>query len=157
MPELAMSLSLRVTEDLKTAMKAKDTVRLSVLRAIRGEVLKQESAGSGKAASDDDVVRMVKTLIKQRQESCAMWRTAGRADAVAKDEAELAILQEFLPAGLSSAELAAIVQAAIASTGASGAKDMGKVMKAVMQAVKDSGKDADGKEVSAQVKQALGA
>ena len=86
-----------------------------------------------------------------------MWRTAGRADAVAKDEAELAILQEFLPAGLSSAELAAIVQAAIASTGASGAKDMGKVMKAVMQAVKDSGKDADGKEVSAQVKQALGA
>lgn len=150
-----MPLIDRINDDLKTAMRAKDAVRLGAIRALRGEIIKADKTGSDAALTDDDVIAMAKTLIKQRQDSIAMFQKGGRDELAAKEQAELTVLQEYLPPQLTSDDIDALVKQAIASTGATSQKEMGAVMKAVKEAVAASGKDADGRIVADRVKAGL--
>ncbi|MFN7570844.1 MAG: GatB/YqeY domain-containing protein [Betaproteobacteria bacterium] len=122
-----MSLKDRITEDMKDAMRAKDAARLATIRLLQAAI-KQREVDERIVADDALVLAIVEKQIKQRKESIAQFRTAGRADLVDKEEAELAVLQGYLPAQMSDAELEAAVAAAIAETGAGGVQAMGKVM-----------------------------
>jgi uncharacterized protein YqeY len=122
-----MSLKDRITEDMKDAMRAKDAARLGTIRLLQA-ALKQREVDERIVADDALVLAIVEKQIKQRKESIAQFRTAGRADLVDKEEAELAVLQGYLPAQMSDAELEAAVAAAIAEAGAGGVQAMGKVM-----------------------------
>ncbi|PLX81593.1 MAG: glutamyl-tRNA amidotransferase [Desulfuromonas sp.] len=148
-----MSLQEQLSDALKTAMKAKDTLRLSVVRGIR-TAIKNKEIELGKSLSDEEIISILSTLAKQRRESATAFREGDREELAAKEEAELAILQEYLPQQLSEEELRGLVKAAIAETGASGMRDMGQVMKALMP--KTTGR-ADGKLVSQLVRELLGA
>ena len=143
----------------KDAMKARDPKK-DVLAAIRTDVKNKvintrTEAGTGGEidAPDDVVLDVIKKMAKQRKESIEEYKKGGRQDLVDKEQFELTIIESFLPAGLDAAALAALVKDAIAECGASGAKDMGKAMKAAMAKV--AGR-ADGKDVQAAVKAALG-
>ncbi|MBK5275887.1 MAG: GatB/YqeY domain-containing protein [Desulfuromonadales bacterium] len=146
-----MSLKDQLNESMKTAMKARDDLRLSAVRMVRSMV-KNREIDQKKELNDQDVIEVISTLAKQRRESIRMYREGNRADLVEKEEAELAILLEFLPVQLSTPEIEALVDRVIAETGAQGAKDMGRVMKALT--LLTAGK-ADGKTVSDTVKQKL--
>lgn len=150
-----MSLKEKIISDLTTAMKAKDALRLEVLRAVKSAIKMKEVSGAEAATLDDTAVLQVLTsLVKQRQESILQFRQGNREDLAKKEEAELAILQTYLPAALSEAELQALITVAIAEAGATTPKDMGKVMKLVTP--KTTGR-ADGKVVSQLVQQLLAA
>jgi len=146
-----MSLKERLTEEMKTAMKARDELRLATVRQVRA-VLKNREIELKRELDDQGVCEILATLVKQRRESIRMFQEAGRSDLVAKEEQELVILQEFLPEQLTAAEVVVLVRQAIAESGAQGAKDMGKVMKLVMPQV--TGR-ADGKLVGDVVKEQL--
>lgn len=148
-----MSLQEQLSDALKTAMKAKDTLRLSVVRGIR-TAIKNKEIELGKSLGDDEIISILSTLAKQRRESATAFREGGREELAVKEEAELEVLQEYLPQQLSEDELRNLVEAAIEETGASGMKDMGQVMKALMP--KTTGR-ADGKLVSQLVRELLGA
>lgn len=150
-----MSLIDRINDDLKNAMRAKDQTRLGAVRALRGKVLEAAKSGADKETSDEDVLAMVKYLIKQRRQSIVEFQKGNREDLIAKEEAEIAILEGYLPPQLSDAELDAIVAAAIVASGASDIKGMGAVMGKVKQAVAATGKDADNALVASKVKAAL--
>ena len=150
-----MSLAEQLNTELKNAMRARDQLRLTALRGLRGEIIKLTKTGKPTEIDDDQVRQLVKTQVKQRQDSIASFTSGGRLDLIAKEEAELAILQEFLPPPLDAEELTAIIAAAIAETGATGMRDMGQVMLAVRAAVDATGKDADSREVAARVKSRL--
>jgi uncharacterized protein YqeY len=122
-----MSLKLRVTEDMKTAMRAKDTVRLGTIRLLLAAI-KQKEIDERIELDDVTVSSIVEKLIKQRKDSISQFQAAGRDDLVATEQAELVVLQAYLPEQLSAAEVEAAVIAAIAESGAASAKDMGKVM-----------------------------
>ena len=122
-----MSLKLRVTEDMKTAMRAKDTARLGTIRLLLAAV-KQREVDERIELDDTAVSSIVEKLIKQRKDSISQFQAAGRDDLVAVEQAELIVLQDYLPEQLSTAEVEAAVVAAIAESGAASAKDMGKVM-----------------------------
>jgi uncharacterized protein YqeY len=122
-----MSLKDRITEDMKDAMRAKDAARLATIRLLQAAI-KQREVDERITADDLLVLALVEKQIKQRNESIAQFGAAGRADLVLKEEAELAVLQGYLPAQMSEAELEAAVAAAIAEVGASGPQAMGKVM-----------------------------
>ena len=141
----------RLNEEMKGAMKARDEVRLSAIRLIRSSA-KNREIELRRDLSEQEIIEVVATLVKQRRESIRMFGEAGRADLVEKEEKELALLLEFLPQQLTRDEVEALVVKAIAESGAQGARDMGKVMKALMPAV--AGK-ADGSLVSAIVKEKL--
>lgn len=141
----------RLNNEMKEAMKARDDIRLSVIRLIRSSV-KNREIESRHELSDGEITEVVSTLVKQRRESIRMFGEAGRADLVEKEEKELAVLLTFLPQQLSREEVEALVVRAIADSGAQGPKDMGKVMKAIMPHV--TGR-ADGSLVSAVVKEKL--
>ena len=146
-----MSLKDQLNESMKTAMKARDTLRLSAVRIVRSMVKNREI--DQKIELDDlGIIEVITTLAKQRRESIRMYVDGNRPDLAEKEEAELAILLEYLPAQLSAAEIGELVDRIITETGAQGAKDMGKVMK--MLAPLTAGK-ADGKTVSETVKQKL--
>ena len=151
-----MSLQDDITEAWKTAMKARDPRKdaLSLIRSeLKKEAINTRSDGSSDTELDDDAAQKVLTrMAKQRRESIAEYRKGGRDDLVQKEQAELEVVQEFLPARLSQDELLAMVDAVIAETGASGPKDMGKVMGAVM---KRAAGRADGNEVRALVQKRL--
>lgn len=147
-----MSLRQRLTDEMKEAMKAKAELKLSVIRMIRSAV-KNRDIEQKQELDDQGISEVVASLVKQRRESIRMFKEAGRDDLVAKEEQELAILLDFLPQQLSHEEVAALVDKAIAESGAQGSRDMGKVMKALMPHV--SGR-ADGKLVSDLVKAKLG-
>ena len=149
-----MSLKDRVTQDLKEAMKAKDEVSLDAVRAIRGEILKHEKSGKGDI-SDENILKAIKTLIKERRELVETARQASRPDIYEEEEKRIVVLQSYLPPALSSDELKQIVEDAVSSTGAQTVKDMGKVMGAARKAVQASGKDADNRELSEMIKQRL--
>jgi hypothetical protein len=149
--EIAMSLKDQITEDMKTAMRAKDAARLSTIRMLLA-ACKQREVDERIVLDDAAVVSIVDKLIKQRKDSIAAFETAGRTDLVDKESAELVVLQAYLPARLSADEVATEVAAIVASLGASGPGDMGKVMGAVK--AKLAGK-ADMGQVSAAVKAAL--
>ncbi|MHB1403323.1 MAG: GatB/YqeY domain-containing protein [Thiobacillus sp.] len=122
-----MSLKARVTDDMKTAMRAKETVRLGTIRLLLAAI-KQKEIDERIELDDAAVSSIVEKLIKQRKDSISQFQAAGRDDLVAVEQAELAVLQAYLPEQLSAAEVEAAVAAAIAESGASSAKDMGKVM-----------------------------
>ena len=146
-----MSLKDQITEDMKTAMRAKDMERLGTIRLLQA-AMKQKEVDERITLDDAGVVAIVDKLIKQRKDSIAAFEGAGRQDLADKEKTEMAVLQVYLPARLSADEVAAEVQAIVAELGAKGPGDMGKVMGAVK--AKLAGK-ADMGEVSAAVKAAL--
>jgi len=146
-----MSLKDQLNESMKTAMKARDDLRLSAVRMVRSMV-KNREIDQKKELNDQEIIEVISTLVKQRRESIRMYREGNRPDLVEKEEAELEVLLGFLPAQLGSAEIETLVDRIIAETGAQGAKDMGRVMKALTPLT--AGK-ADGKTVSDTVKQKL--
>jgi uncharacterized protein YqeY len=146
-----MSIKDQLNESMKTAMKARDTLRLSAVRMVRS-MIKNREIDQKIELDDQAIIEVISTLAKQRRESIRMYQEGNRPDLVEKEEAELAILLEFLPAQLSAEEISGLIDRIIAETGAQGAKDMGKVMK--LLAPLTAGK-ADGKTVSEAVKQKL--
>ena len=146
-----MSLKDQITEDMKTAMRAKDTGRLGTIRLLQA-AMKQKEVDERVTLDDIAVVAIVDKLIKQRKDSIEAFAKAGRQDLVDKEAAEMSVLQAYLPARLSADEIAAEVQAIVAELGAAGPGDMGKVMGAAKQRL--AGK-ADMGAVSAAVKSAL--
>jgi uncharacterized protein YqeY len=146
-----MSLKDQITEDMKTAMRAKDSERLGTIRLLLS-ACKQKEVDERITLDDVAVVAIVDKLIKQRKDSIAAFTQAGRQDLVGQGSAELTVLQAYLPARLSAEEVAAEVKAIVAELGASGPGDMGKVMGAVKTRL--AGK-ADMGQVSAAVKAAL--
>ena len=149
-----MSLSSSISTDIAAAMKAKDPARLSALRMLKAAVM-NKSVEKGRDLDDAEVLQVVASLVKQRRDSIEQFTSAGRTDLVEKETAELTVLQAYLPAAATPEEINAAVAEAIAETGASSPKDMGKVMKAVMP--KLAGKNADGKAVNEAVRRTLGA
>ena len=146
-----MALKDRITEDMKTAMRAGEKERLGTIRLILSAV-KQREVDERIALDDSQVLAAIEKMIKQRKEAITQFEAGGRADLVAKETAEIAILQAYLPAQMSDAEIDALIAEAIASTGAASIKDMGKVMGAVK--AKAQGR-ADMGAVSARIKQKL--
>ena len=122
-----MTLKARISEDMKSAMRARDTVRLGTVRLLLAAI-KQKEVDERNEADDAAVTGIVEKLIKQRKDSISQFQAAGRDDLVAAEQAELAVLQTYLPEQLSSTEIEAAVAAAIAESGATSARDMGKVM-----------------------------
>ncbi len=146
-----MSLKDQITEDMKTAMRAKDMERLGTIRLLQA-AMKQKEVDERITLDDAGVIAIVDKLIKQRKDSIAAFEGAGRQDLADKEKAEMAVLQVYLPARLSAEEVAAEVKAIVTELGAKGPGDMGKVMGAVKTRL--AGK-ADMGEVSAAVKAAL--
>ena len=146
-----MSLKELITEDMKNAMRAKETGRLGTIRLLLA-AMKQKEVDERVELDDAAVIAIVEKLIKQRKDSISQFQAAGRDDLVAIENAELVVLQAYMPAQMSEAEVAAVVAEAVAQVGASGPQDMGKVMGIVKP--KLAGK-ADMGVVSAQVKAAL--
>ncbi|ASR56229.1 GatB/YqeY domain-containing protein [Cellulomonas sp. CW35] len=145
----------RLTADLTTAMKARDTERTSVLRQVIGAVRAEEKAGPAvKELTEDDVLAVLNREVKKRRESAQIYTDAGAADRAATETAEADAIETYLPARLSDDELAALVGAVVADLGASSMKDMGAVMK---EATARAGLAADGKKLSALVRSALSA
>ena len=149
-----MTLNEKVNGEIAAAMKAKDPGRLSALRMLKAAIM-NKSVEKKKDLDDGEVLQVIASLVKQRRDSIEQFRNAGRQDLVDKETGELTILEEYLPPGASPEEIAAAVAAAIAETGATTPRDMGKVMKAVMP--KLAGKNADGRAVNDAVRRKLGA
>ena len=148
-----MTLKERITEDMKAAMRAPDKERLSTIRMVQAAI-KQREVDERITLDDAQVIAVLEKMVKQRKESIVQFEQGGRADLADKEKAEIALLQAYLPAQLSEAEVDALIQAAIASTGAASIKDMGKVMGVVK--AQAAGR-ADMGAVSARIKAALGA
>jgi uncharacterized protein YqeY len=149
-----MTLSDRVNADIAAAMKARQAARLSALRMMKAAIMNKE-VEKGRALDDAEVVQVTTSLVKQRRDSIEQFSKAGRTDLVDKETGEIAVLEAYLPPAASPDEIDAAVAAAIAETGASSPKDIGKVMKAVMP--KLAGKTADGRAVNDAVRRTLGA
>ncbi|TLY80839.1 MAG: GatB/YqeY domain-containing protein [Gammaproteobacteria bacterium] len=147
-----MALKERITEDMKSAMRAGDKDRLGTIRLALAAI-KQREVDERVSLDDAQVLAVLEKMIKQRREAIIQFDSGGRADLVAKETAEIAVLQGYLPARMSDAEIEALIREAIAATGAVSIKDMGKVMGAVK--AKAQGR-ADLAEVSARIKQKLG-
>ena len=149
-----MSLNNKVAADITAAMKAKDAARLSALRMLKAAIM-NKGVEKGRDLEDAEIMQVVSSLVKQRRDSIEQFSKAGRTDLVDKETGEVAVLEAYLPPAVTAEEIDAAVTAAIAETGASSPKDMGKVMKAVMP--KLAGKNADGKVVNEAVRRKLGA
>jgi uncharacterized protein YqeY len=147
-----MSLRDRLTEDLKLAMKARDQLRMDVIRMIKAAVLNKE-VEMKKDLDDAEMSRIMTTMIKQRKESVEQYEKGQRAELAAKERQEISIIESYLPKALSADELERIVETVIRETGAGSAKDMGAVMKTVMARL--AGQPVDGKHVSDLVRSKL--
>ena len=147
-----MTLKERITEDMKTAMRSGEKDRLAVIRLLQAAI-KQREVDERITLDDAQITSVLEKMIKQRKESIVAFEKGARADLVAKENAEIVILQPYLPAQLGDAELDALIAEAIASTGAASIKDMGKVMGVVK--AKAAGK-ADMGAVGARIKAKLG-
>lgn len=139
--------------DLKIAMKAKDAAALRSVRAVKAAILLAKTDGSGKEVDEAMGIQIVQKLIKQRQDSLTIFEQQKREDLAVTEREEIAVLQNYLPAQLSSAELESHLREIIARVGAAGMRDMGKVMGVASQ---EFAGRADGKTISAMVKQLLG-
>jgi len=148
-----MSLVEQIEKDLVGAMKAKEELRLSVLRMAKAALMNKKIE-LGKPLGDPEAQAVLRTLIKQRRDSVEQFRKGKRDDLADREEAEIKIIELYLPAGAGAEEIDAAVASAIQETGATSAKDMGKVMKATM--AKLAGKNVDGKQVSEKVRARLG-
>ena len=149
-----MNLSEQVNTDIAAAMKAKEAGRLSALRMVKAAIMNKE-VEKGRGLEDAEVLQVLGSLVKQRRDSIDQFSKAGRADLVAKETAEIAVLEAYLPPAATAEDIEAAVAATIAETGAASAKDIGKVMKAVMP--KLAGKNADGRAINEAVRRKLGA
>jgi uncharacterized protein YqeY len=148
-----MGLKEKLREDMVAAMKSKDELRLSTLRMVLSAITNEEVAGkSARELSDDDVLKVLAREAKKRREAAEAFDGADRAELAAKERAEGAILEDYLPAQLSDEEIASIVRDAVASTGAEGPQAMGQVMKVVTPQI--AGR-AEGGRVAAEVKRQL--
>jgi hypothetical protein len=135
-------------------MKAKDAPRLSTLRMMKAAMV-NKSVEKGRDLEDAEVLQVVSSLVKQRRDSVEQFSNAGRTDLAVKEAAEIAVLEEYLPPAATAEDIDAAVAAAVAETGATSPKDIGKVMKAVMP--KLAGKNADGRTINESVRRKLGA
>jgi len=147
-----MPLQDAVMNKIKDAMRAKDTVALISLRAIKSAILLAQTSGSDTIMSEEEEIKLVQRLVKQRQDSAAIYKEQGREDLAAPELEEAAVIAQFLPEQLSEEAVKEVVFSIIASTGAAGMGDMGKVMGMASKAL--AGK-ADGKTISAAVKALL--
>lgn len=147
-----MEIRDRILSEVKTAMKDKNQVRVDTLRGIQSAIKNKEIELRPNPISGDDILNVLKKLVKQRKESIEQFLAAKRQDLVDKESTELKILEEFLPPQLSVADIEALVAATITEVGATSVKDMGKVMKAVMAKTQGA---ADNKVVSEAIKSKL--
>ena len=147
-----MSLNKQIVSDLTAAMKAQDAGRTSTLRMVKAAMMNRQIE-KGSELDDDDMQKLLRSLVKQRRDSIEQYEKAGRPELVAKEAAEIAVIEAYLPQAASQDEIHQAVSAAIAETGATSMKDMGKVMKAAQIAL--AGKNADGRAVSEAVKARL--
>lgn len=146
-----MSLLQRLDADLKSALKASEKLRLSVIRLLKAAV-KNQQIDKGHELSDEEVLSVISSLAKQRRESIEQFSKGGRIDLAEQERSELAILQSYLPAQLSPEELDKIILEAIKESGAKGEKEIGKVMRLLMPKIKGV---ADGKAVNDRVRELL--
>lgn len=148
-----MSLAAHIMDDLKTAMRAKDTVALEALRAIKSEILLQQTAsGSKEEITEEEEIKLLQKLVKMRKDSARIFTEQNRLDLAEPELAQIAIIEKFLPAQLSEAEIEAVIAKIIAETGATGIAAMGKVMGL---AAAHLGGTAEGKTISMLVKKLL--
>lgn len=146
-----MSILEQITADMKNAMKAKDKVALTAIRALKTAITNAEKGGNSEL-SDTDIISIIRKQVKQRQDSIIQYSEAGRPELAEIEEAEISILEKYLPQALSEDEVKAIIQGIINDTGANSMADMGKVMKAAQE--KCQGR-AEGKLLSQLVKASL--
>ena len=146
-----MSLSTRLEADMKDALRSRDSVRLETIRGARGAIRNKEIE-TGETLDDAGVIRVLRSLVKQRADSIEQYQSAGRDDLADKEAAEQAVLESYLPAAPAAEDVERVVAEVIAEVGASGPRDMGKVMKPALERL---GGAADGKLVSATVKRLL--
>ena len=147
-----MNLSKQIVSDLTASMKAQDASRTSTLRMVKAAMMNRQIE-KGSELDDDDVQKLLRSLVKQRRDSIEQYEKAGRQELVDKEKAEIGVIEAYLPQAASQEEVEEAVMAAIAETGASSMKDMGKVMKAAQAAL--AGRNADGRVVSEIVKARL--
>tara|TARA_B100001057_G_C22542548_1_gene830207 strand:- start:84 stop:536 length:453 start_codon:yes stop_codon:yes gene_type:complete len=148
-----MSILKNLNDELKAAMRAKDSIKLEALRAIKSEVLlAQTSSGGGALLSEDQEIKLLQKLVKQRKDSSAIYRDQNREDLASLEEDQAAVIVTFLPEQLTTEEIEKIAASIILKIGAEGMKDMGKVMG---MATKEISGKADGKTISTIVKKKL--
>lgn len=146
------SLKDQIVSDLTAAMKAKEAERVGVLRMVKASLMNRFIEKGGEL-TDEEVMKTLQSLVKQRRDSIESYEKAGRSELAAKEAAEIAVIEVYLPRAASQDEINAAVEAAVAETGASSMKEMGAVMKAALGHL--AGKTADGKLVSEAVKARL--
>jgi uncharacterized protein YqeY len=149
-----MKLFDRIGQDITAAMRAKDQARLAPLRMAKAALMNRE-VEKGRALEEPEVEQVIASLIKQRRDSIEQFTKGGRPELAAREAAEITLLETYLPPPVDQAAIEAAVAAVVAETGASGAKDLGRVMKGVMS--KLAGQTVDGKVVNQLVRQKLGA
>jgi len=147
-----MSLSKQIVADLTAAMKAQDAARMSTLRMVKAAMMNRQIE-KGSELDDEEMQKLLRSLVKQRRDSIEQYEKAGRQELVDKEQAEIDVIETYLPKAASQEEIEQVVAAVIAETGAGSIKDMGKVMKAAQAAL--AGKNADGRLVSEVVKAKL--
>jgi len=147
-----MSLNKQIVADLTASMKAQDASRTSTLRMVKAAMMNRQIE-KGSELDDDDMQKLLRSLVKQRRDSVEQYEKAGRQELVDKEKAEIEVIETYLPQAASHEEIEQAVAAAITETGASSMKDMGKVMKAAQAAL--TGKNADGRMISETVKAKL--
>jgi uncharacterized protein len=150
-----MTLVEQITRDLTAAMKAQDAARTSTLRMAKAALMNRQIEKHG-PLDDAETVPVLQGLVKQREDSAEQYAKGGRPELADKERAEIVVLKAYLPAEVTEAEIAAAVDKAVAETGATSPKDMGRVMKAALAALAASGKPVDGKRVNEAVKKRLG-
>lgn len=148
-----MGLREKINEDMKTAMKSGDKVRLETIRSVRALILEFDKSGANRELTPEDEIAMLSTAVKKRKESVEMFTNAGRMDLAEKESAELKILQEYLPKQLSEDEIIEEIKAIAAQVNAATKADFGKLMPAAMKSLKGK---ADGKAVKLLVEKFLG-
>jgi hypothetical protein len=149
-----MTLVERITQDLTAAMKAQDAARTSTLRMAKA-ALKNKEIDKKAPLDEAEALKVVQGLVKQREDSVEQYVKASRPELAAKERAEIAVLQAYLPAEVTDEEIAAAVEKAVAETGAASAKDLGKAMKAALAALAAGGKAVDGRRVNEAVRKRL--
>ncbi len=149
-----MTVVERITQDLTASMKAQDAARTSTLRMAKA-ALKNREIEKHAALEDGESLRVLQALVKQREDSVEQFLKGNRPELAEKERAEIAVLRAYLPAEVGEAEIAAAVEAAVAETGASSPKDIGRVMKAALAALAAGGKSVDGRRVNEAVRRKL--
>ena len=149
-----MTLKERIQSDIAAAMRSKDALRLSVLRMMKSAIHNKEVANEEKKSlAEAEVISVFNSLVKQRRDSVEQFRKGGREELAQKEESEIRIIQEYLPASANDEDIRRAIEDAVQETGAASIKDMGKVMKAALARL--AGKSADGAQVSQMVKERL--